>query len=257
MRQDWETRAHTDLLYSIDAQNRHWEVEDFYARGPDLVAASVDPVLDHFRVDPSGLRVLEIGCGIGRLFAGLAARFAEVWGTDISLSMIEFGQRHCPVPATWILGDGASLEGLDDASVDHVLSYEVFGHIPNLDIVHNYLRETFRVLRPGGTFQVQLRGRSDSLRQATVRALPRRARVAVGTLLQRLRVVPVRGDIDTWLGRLVKPDTAVAFVEELGFVDVTTFPSDPERADGPRSRGYWLVGRRPPGPVGSPRSASR
>jgi SAM-dependent methyltransferase len=194
---------------------------------------------------------LEIGCGIGRLFAGLAARFGEVWGTDISRSMIDFGRRHCPVGATWFLGDGASLDGIDDGSVDHVLSYEVFGHIPDLGIIRNYLRETFRVLRPGKTFQIQLRCRSDSLPQAIVRALPRRPRVVVGTLLQRVRVVPVRGDIDTWLGRLVPPETAVGFAEQLGFVDVSTLPSDPQRVDSRRARGYWIVGRRPPAPTES------
>lgn len=245
MRQAWDTRAQTNLLYSIDAQNRHWAVEDFYARGPALVAEFVDPVLEALGVDPAGLRVLEIGCGIGRLFAGLAERFGEVWGTDISRTMIEYGQLHCPVSAIWLLGDGTSLHGIDDCSVDHVLSYEVFGHIPDLDVIHGYLAETFRVLRPGGTFQVQLRWRSDSVRQAMVRILPRRLRRAVGSLLQRGRIVPVEGDIDTWLGRLVPPKASTAFVRELGFVELTTFPSDPERKGSRRVRGYWLAGRRP------------
>ena len=244
MRQAWDSRAETNLLYSIDAQNRHWAVEDFYARGPALVAEFVDPVLGALGVDPAGLRVLEIGCGIGRLFAGLAERFGEVWGTDISHSMIDYGQVHCPVSAIWLVGDGTSLHGIDDSSVDHVLSYEVFGHIQDLEVIHGYLAETSRVLRPGGTFQVQLRWRSDSVRQATVRFLPRRLRRAVGRLLQRGRIVPVEGDIDTWLGRLVPPKASLAFVHELGFVDVATFPSDPERS-GRRVRGYWLAGRRP------------
>src|SRR5580704_19522317 len=117
MRQAWDTRAQTNLLYSIDAQNRHWAVEDFYARGPELVAEFVDPVLEALGVDPAGLRVLEIGCGIGRLFAALAERFGEVWGTDISHTMIEYGQLHCPVSAIWLLGDGTSLHGIDDCSV--------------------------------------------------------------------------------------------------------------------------------------------
>ena len=82
----------TELLYSIDAQKRDWTVEEFYARGPVLVAECVDPVLEALGVDPGGRRVLEIGCGIGRLFAGLAERFGEVWGLDISLAMIEQGR---------------------------------------------------------------------------------------------------------------------------------------------------------------------
>lgn len=245
MRHDWEERARTDLLYSIDARKRDWTVEEFYARGPVLVAECVDPVLKSLGVDPSERRVLEIGCGIGRLFAGLAERFGEVWGLDISSAMIEQGRTQCPVTATWLVGDGVSLRGIDSAVIDHVLSFEVFGHIPRLDIIHSYFRESWRVLRPTGTFQVQLRQRSDSTRQSVVRALPRPLRVTVGGALRVVGLAPVPGDIDTWLGLLVPPEEAVSFVEQLGFVDVAVLPSDPLDSTSHRPQGYWLVGRKP------------
>jgi SAM-dependent methyltransferase len=245
MRQDWEERARTDLLYSIDAQRRDWTFDEFYARGPILVAECVDPVLQRMGVNPSGRRVLEVGCGIGRLFAGLADRFGEVWGIDISSAMIEEGRKRCPVAATWLIGDGISLKGVDDASVDHVLSFEVFGHIPAREIIHSYLRETLRVLRPGGTFQVQLRQRSDSARQATIRAMPRPLRVAALSALRVLGIAPVPGDIDTWLGLLVPPGEATSFVEGLGFVDVVVVESDVPGTAPRHPRGYWLVGRKP------------
>ena len=156
MRHDWETRAHTTPLYAIDASRRQWALDDFYARGPELVREIVDPALRKLGVDPTGKRVLEIGCGMGRLFAGLGDRFADVWGMDISSAMIELGHEHCPVSAKWLVGDGDSLTGVDPGSVDHVLSFEVFEHIPKPEIVTSYLRETRRVLRPGGTFQIRI-----------------------------------------------------------------------------------------------------
>ena|SRR5271157_2882170 len=247
MRRDWEDRARTDLLYSIDAQKRDWNIDDFYARGPVLVADFVDPILEHLGVDPSGRRVLEIGCGIGRLFAGLSQRFGDVWGIDISPAMVEQGRAQCPVKATWLVGDGQSLHGIPDASIDHVLSFEVFGHVPDPAIIHSYFLETWRVLRPEGTFQIQLRRRSDSIRQSIVRALPRPLRVATGALLQASRMSPVpAGDIDTWLGCLVSPEEATAFLQSLGFVDLAFFPSGPRSSARRGPRGYWIAGRKPP-----------
>jgi SAM-dependent methyltransferase len=248
MRRDWDLRARSDPLHAIDATRRGWDVDDFYARGPALVAAIVDPALRRLGVDPAGMRVLEIGCGIGRLFAGLSERFAEVWGIDISATMIEQGRQRCPVEAVWLVGDGASLTGVADGSVDHVISYEVFQHVPHRSVIESYQREIMRVLRPGATFQVQMRSGSDSRRQAIVRHLPRSLRVAVGAGLRALGVLGVGGDVDTWLGCVVPPAEAVVMVEELGFADVDRLPDD-RHAPG---MGYWVVGRRPPGTTGHP-----
>ena len=45
-----------------------------------------------------------------------------------------------------------------DASFDFVYSYAVFQHIPSRDVVYQYMRETCRVLKPGGIFRGQFNG---------------------------------------------------------------------------------------------------
>lgn len=232
-------------LYAIDASRHHWDVEEFYEQGLTLAAKIVDPALDALSVDPKGRRVLELGCGMGRLFEGLSRRFGEIWGTDISMEMIRQGRSLCPVEATWILGDGSTLKEVEQETIDHALSFEVFEHIPQPSIIHGYFVEMHRVLRAGGTFQAQLRRASDTPRQAVVRAMPRALRVFSGSALRRVGVLPVRGDIDTWLGCIVEPDAALSMTADIGFVDCRVFATDfgEDAHAGPH---YWILGRKPP-----------
>jgi len=245
MRKSWEARAGSDPLYAIDARRRNWEVRDFYSQGAQLVEEIVDPALKVLSVDPSGLRVLEIGCGMGRLFEGLSHRFAEVWGIDISQGMIEQGRAQCPVEAKWILGDGVSLNGVDSESIDYVLSYQVFIHARQPSIVRGYFAEMQRVLRPGGTFQVHLRGGSNSFRQAIVRGMPRPLRVASGVALRKIGVLPVQGDIDTWLGCVVPPDQALSMLTAVGFIDIEALDIEFNGFPQGHTATYWVVGRKP------------
>lgn len=241
IRRDWDARGRDDALYHVDSTRDQWTVDEFYARGRALVAQIVDPVLIPLHVDPAGLRVLEIGCGVGRLFEGLGSRFGEVWGIDVSPEMLARGKETCPASARWLLGDGRSLTGVGDNSVDHVLSFEVFQHIPDRRIVEAYVKETYRVLKANGTFQLQLRSGNDSSRQAVLRALPRPLRVAVHNAARTLRLSHVSGDVDSWIGCIVPAADAIAFATRLGFVDVQALPDD-LHAPG---MGYWLVGRKP------------
>jgi ubiquinone/menaquinone biosynthesis C-methylase UbiE len=241
MRADWEARAAEDPLYHIASTQREWSLDDFYASGPELVTQIVDPALARLGVDPAGLRVLEIGCGMGRLFGGMAQRFGSVSGIDISPTMVAQGKERCPTEATWYVGDGCTLTGVADGSVDHVLSFEVFQHIPDRGAIFSYLAEIARVLVPGGTFQVQLRKGSDTKSQAVVRAMPRPLRVASARTLHAVRVLPVVGDIDSWLGAVVPYTDAVAEATRLGFVDLSQLPDTVHAGE----MGYWMVGRRP------------
>lgn len=241
MRRDWETRAAADPLFHIDANAAGADVTKLYARSERIVRRAVDPVLARFGVDPTDRRVLEIGCGMGRLFPALSTRFAEVWGVDVSPTMIARGRRHCPVSATWLVGDGATLHGVRDATVDHVLSFEVFQHIPDPSPVWSYLDETHRVLRPGGTFQVQLRRGSDTKRQEVFRTLPPTTAKRVARSLQALRMIRAVGSVDTWIGCIIDPVDAAAAGDRAGLTDVAVLPDELHR----EGLGYWLVGRRP------------
>ena len=122
-----------------------------------------------------------------------------------------------------------------------MISFEVFQHIPEREVIFSYLAECRRVLRPGGTMHAQLRCGSDSKAQAVVRAQPRAVRVSVARGLRAVRVLPVVGDIDTWLGCIVAPDAAVAELTRLGFDDVAVLPDDVHV----KGLGYSVVGRLP------------
>jgi SAM-dependent methyltransferase len=244
MHDSWEVRAKSDPLYAIDARRRSWSIDDFYSGGRQLVEEIVDPVIDIMSIDPTHLRVLEIGCGMGRLFEGLASRFAEVWGIDVSESMIEQGRAECPARAIWVVGDGVSLNGIEDESIDHVLSYEVFGHIPYVSVIEGYFNEIWRVLRPGGTFQVQMVGASVSRRQEVVRRMPRPFRVASGVILRKIGILPVRGDIDTWLACTVPPSQSLSMISTVGFIDGAALASNFDTLHEQAPAGYWVLGRK-------------
>jgi SAM-dependent methyltransferase len=244
MKGDWEGRASANPMYHIDARKTRWDRDEFYNGGEAIVAAAIDPVLARFGVDPAVCDVLEIGPGMGRLFPGLTKRFRSVTGVEISQTMIELGQQHCPVrdSARWIAGDGQSLKGVPDASVDVVISFEVFQHIPAYEPIKSYLTEARRVLRPGGLLNVQLRKGSDSSAQGAFRRLPQSVQPAAAFVLKKTRVMPITGHVDTWLGCVVEPTAALAEAERLGFGELCILPDD-LHANG---MGYWLAGRVPP-----------
>lgn len=97
-----------------------------------------------------GAKILEIGSGKGRLlnhFLGLGydIRGVEINREYIAASRELFGQ----LPLTPV--DSERLPA-DDESLDVVMSFDVFEHIPDTD---GHLREVTRVLKPGGAYLLQ------------------------------------------------------------------------------------------------------
>jgi SAM-dependent methyltransferase len=103
-------------------------------------------------------RVLEIGCGIGRMQAALAPLVAEIHGIDISSKMIEAARRRCTgMPnVSFSVSSGRDLEEFPDESFDLVLAVDSFPYIhqagPQLVEVH--FQEAARVLVPRGEFVI-------------------------------------------------------------------------------------------------------
>jgi ubiquinone/menaquinone biosynthesis C-methylase UbiE len=93
-----------------------------------------------------GLRLLDVGCGIGNHIARYRARGFDAAGVDGSEEMLEHAQAANPSAAL----EQADVEQLpfEDASFDFVLCVEVLRYLPD---AAPCISEMARVLKPGGT----------------------------------------------------------------------------------------------------------
>jgi SAM-dependent methyltransferase len=157
MRRFWDARAREDACFYVNTGFEGAAADDaaFWETGSrdlDYLLSSVDA-----RIDPTD-DLVEIGCGVGRMTRVLAELAASVVAIDISAEMLARARSLNPglENVRWIVGDGSSLTGVDDRSVDACVSFVVFQHIPDPRITLAYVREIGRVLRPGGWAAIQV-----------------------------------------------------------------------------------------------------
>jgi N-acetylglucosaminyl-diphospho-decaprenol L-rhamnosyltransferase len=156
MRSFWNARAREDALYFVDTRQRYGAADgERFWDGEQLLHV----VLDGLGVAVSDTdTVVEIGCGVGRITRALAARARTVIALDVSDEMLRRARQFNPELGNveWVLGDGVSLRGVADVSVDACVSLVVFQHLPDPALALGYVREVGRVLRPGGWAALQI-----------------------------------------------------------------------------------------------------
>jgi hypothetical protein len=162
MREEWDRRAREDAEAYIYTRSGPNDVSDFTRSGEANYNQLVRPYLPVLLPGKNvrECRIVEIGCGIGRMTEWFAREFGFVEATDVSPSMIEGARnrlRHLP-NIVFHQTNGSDLTGISTGSVDLVFSYIVFQHIPARDVIESYVREAARVLKPGGAFKFQLNG---------------------------------------------------------------------------------------------------
>jgi SAM-dependent methyltransferase len=102
-----------------------------------------------------GLRVLEVGCGLGTDGARFAAAGADYTGVDLTEAAVALARRRFELfdlPGNFQTADAENLD-FPDASFDLVYSHGVLHHTPD---TAKAVREIHRVLRPGGRAVVML-----------------------------------------------------------------------------------------------------
>ena len=126
--------------------------EDYAARLPDTRAeAPVDlAMVDAFTAAVTAgddVRVLDAGCGAGRMSRYVADRGCRVWGVDLSPGMVAMARRDHPDLA-FAAGSLHDLPYADDRFAGVMLWYSII-HTPPSGQARIFA-EAARVLRPGG-----------------------------------------------------------------------------------------------------------
>jgi cyclopropane fatty-acyl-phospholipid synthase-like methyltransferase len=139
--------------------------ERFFASGEAHVEALMDQIRRHVDPEFSPKRVLEYGCGVGRLLVPLARRSEHAVGLDVSQSMLAEARANC---------DSFDLAGVElrpageldrlRPEFDLVHSALVLQHVPMSSGERIFARLS-ELLRPGGVGAIHLQiGASKRLR---------------------------------------------------------------------------------------------
>lgn len=243
MEKDWDKRArHDAILYVADASRG----EDFFKDGTRQAHELCNTLFHKEGFKPEGKRMLDIGCGVGRLDRGFAEMFAEVWGLDVSGEMIaqakELNKTFSNI--TFIKGNGQNLSVFQNDYFDLVFSYITFQHIPEKKIIQSYFSEVHRVLKQGGLFKILLRKPWSGFARAfgfipVPRFILRYTPDFLWTLYDRLAYrgekKPYRGK--TWRGTGISEKEALKRLRSLKFIEV-------EIEEDPSGTTFWVTGRK-------------
>jgi SAM-dependent methyltransferase len=208
MRREWDARARENARHYVDTSRTDWGDAEFFASGEQGVAEDIltDTANVYQGKDPASMRVLEIGCGAGRLTRALSKLFGEVHAVDVSGEMVaEARKALADRPNAHVYqNNGCDLSVIPPLEFDFAYSAIVFQHIPSRAIVENYVREVHRLLRPGALFKFQVQGDT------------------------RMQTSPG----DTWLGVPFSDAEATAMAYRCGF--------EPRYRHGAGEQYFWL-----------------
>jgi cyclopropane fatty-acyl-phospholipid synthase-like methyltransferase len=162
MRRDWDARARENARHYVDTSRTEWTDAEFFASGEQGVSEEILTDMQNICQDkqPTEMKIIEIGCGAGRLTRALSHVFGEVHAVDISGEMVAQARAAlADRPNAHVYqNNGCDLKVLPEQEYDFAYSAIVFQHIPSREIIENYVREVHRLLRPGALFKFWVQG---------------------------------------------------------------------------------------------------
>ncbi len=166
MKGDWDCRALENHRWFINTVSIDQSDDEFFEGGKREVQESLLP---DFRqvlggLNPRDLRLLEIGCGVGRMTCHLAEIFGEVWAVDVSGEMIRKARQRFGHISNikWIEYDGIDVGALPENYFDLAFSIYVYQHVPSKEVISGSIASVFSRLRPGGSYKFQTNGIENS-----------------------------------------------------------------------------------------------
>lgn len=208
MMKDWDKLHDKEQVKAVIG--KEMTKDDFWESGAKQYNTRIYPAICSYIDNLHDKTVLEIGCGPGRLLRPLSEKFHSVIGVDVSRNAVNTAIENltdCPnviIKKT----SGADLAGIESNSVDLVISFDVFQHMPTLAIQSENLAEISRVLKKSGIFAVQIKTTTGWMRWGGIPILPRAVRPLIPDNLVNLalRAAGYRSERlkKTWRGNLIR-----------------------------------------------------
>ncbi|MFL5244796.1 MAG: class I SAM-dependent methyltransferase [Gemmataceae bacterium] len=158
---DWQlpagvTRGLWDYVHDPHIANHY----DAYLAHSSLFRADLAFVERHC---PQPGRLIDLGCGTGRLLIHLARRGYPVVGVDLSEEMLKVARaraREASVEVTLLKATLVQLDALQDQSFSYAAClFSTLGMVNGPEERRRVVAHTYRLLRPGGTFILHVHNR--------------------------------------------------------------------------------------------------
>lgn len=159
LKQTWDDLGKEDPLWAIlsvpEKKGNKWDVKEFFDTGDKEINNLLVMMKKQGFTIHTG-KVLDFGCGAGRLTQALSKNFDEAIGVDISIAMIDLANEYNDRGnCSFVVNDESDLNLFDTETFDFIYSNITLQHIPP-KISKNYIKEFVRIIKPGGGLVFQL-----------------------------------------------------------------------------------------------------
>jgi SAM-dependent methyltransferase len=156
----WNTLARLDPLWAILTDPimkfGRWEPGEFFHDG-ECEAERVLAMCRSNRLGVSSGKLLDFGCGVGRMTRAFSSFFKECVGIDVSLEMVNLAKRYnSDRPQCKFMVNTETVLPFEDKSFDFVFSVLVLQHLARKREILGYIAEFIRVAKEGGVVVFQL-----------------------------------------------------------------------------------------------------
>lgn len=153
LRKDWEAAGKSEHFMTAIATGISTE-DDFEKSGGNYINWVLIEI-QKLGVSMEEKRIVEVGCGAGRMTQFFMEITDFVYATDVSMEMLYRLRERLDFPSNVALIRSDGLGCIPDEEADIIFSLLVFQHNPE-DVVEQFFKDGARVLKPGGHYVFQL-----------------------------------------------------------------------------------------------------
>ena len=157
---DWEEFAELDSRWAVlslpGRERNNWDEKEFFKTG-QVEADDTIELLRSFEDEINFDKALDFGCGVGRITRGLKKYYKKVYGVDVSKKMIADAKGiNKDKNIIFVQNVENNLSCFEDNKFDFVYSAITLQHIPDKDQIKKYIKEFYRIIKPGAFLYFQL-----------------------------------------------------------------------------------------------------